>query len=114
MIGRLVKRHESSAGEPGAERHLASGSRGPVATALHPVRSGPASVLFSLALLRALAASLSRMFTVDWLSLLSHFYFAIFYNHKPVVHGPKLILRHVSLAYTVLFKNPIGLAAYVL
>ena len=39
---------------------------------------------------------------------------AMSYNHKPVVHVPKLILRQVSLAYTVLFESTIGLAAYIL
>lgn len=61
----------------------------------HHFRPGPGNLappaFFSLVLLPTLAVSLSSTPTVDWLLLLAQFNFAIFYNHTPVVLGPKLI-----------------------
>lgn len=78
--------------------------------------SDPAlGLLFSLALLWALALSLFGPSTMDWLLLLSQFRFTC-WVWQPQTSGPwdKLILSHVSLAYTALLKSAIELAAYIL
>lgn len=102
VFGWLLQRNRSSTGGPGRgrrplpfqTRHWDSCSRWLCSGLLHSL-FGPS--------------------TMDWLLLLSQFRFTC-WVWQPQTSGPwdKLILSHVSLAYTALLKSAIELAAYIL
>lgn len=109
VIEWVVKRSRNSAGRPGGNRHFGFWTK-------RPIRPGLDSCLCSLLFHFAQGfCSLCQECSL-WIGsvhFLSFTLSAIFYNHKPVVHGPKLILRNVSFALTVFFKSSIRLAAYI-